>query len=68
MSLAFVFMYCLFSVGYFVDPTIVEVTDPKNKLMQEVGCGLCVWFCVKECVSMLCVGDLWTCTDLLCIS
>ncbi|XP_064385125.1 delta-1-pyrroline-5-carboxylate dehydrogenase, mitochondrial-like [Halichondria panicea] len=23
------------SVGYFVEPTIVQVTDPKNKLMEE---------------------------------
>jgi len=25
----------LCSVGYFVDPTIIQVTDPKNKLMEE---------------------------------
>ena len=29
--------YGLFSsVGYFVEPTILKTTDPKNKLMQEV--------------------------------
>ncbi len=24
------------SVGYFIEPTIVETTNPKNKLMEEV--------------------------------
>ena len=24
------------SVGYFVDPTIIQVTDPKHQIMQEV--------------------------------
>ena len=25
------------SVGYFVQPTIYQTTNPKNKLMQEVS-------------------------------
>ena len=28
--------YCLCSVGYYVEPTIFETKDPKNKMMQEV--------------------------------
>ena len=24
------------SVGYYVEPTLVETTDPKEKIMQEV--------------------------------
>lgn len=31
-----VHLSALHSVGYFVEPTIVQVADPKNKLMQEV--------------------------------
>ena len=40
----YVHMYCedpsifVSSVGYFVEPTILKTTDPKNKLMQEVTC------------------------------
>lgn len=28
--------FSTYSKGYFIDPTIVESTDPKNKLMEEV--------------------------------
>ena len=27
-----------YSRGYFIEPTIVQSTDPKNKLMAEVHC------------------------------
>ena len=28
---------CDDSIGYFVEPTIVQTTDPKDKIMQEVS-------------------------------
>ena len=55
------------SVGYFIDPTIIETTNPKSKLMEEVSesafsprfCG-----CV-ELLNCLSSGNLWACHDLL---
>ena len=40
------------SVGYFVEPTIVQVTDPKNKLMEEVRDQLMVALCI-HCLYVL---------------
>lgn len=31
---------CDDSVGYFVEPTIIETSDPCNYMMQEVGLGV----------------------------
>ena len=28
--------FSLFSRGYFIEPTILQTTNPKNKLMEEV--------------------------------
>jgi len=30
---------CDDSVGYFVEPTVVQCNNPKDKLMQEVRCS-----------------------------
>ena len=49
---------CVFSTGYFVQPTIVETSDPTNKLMAEVSwlyhmiVCVCVCVCVYVCVSV----------------
>ena len=39
------------SVGYFVEPTIVETKDPKHKIMQEVQC-VCVCARMYVCVCV----------------
>ncbi len=54
-----VLLFIASSTGYFVDPTIIQVTDPKNKLMEEVCYQsmytiLCVCVCV--CLVTLCVS------------
>lgn len=42
-----VLLFIASSTGYFVDPTIIQVTDPKNKLMEEV--------CYQSMYTILCV-------------
>ena len=45
-----------FSVGYFIEPTLVETKDPNSKLLNEVTTDSLVlrfqvvvlWFCIRK--------------------
>jgi len=60
----FLHVTCVSSVGYYVEPTILETKDPQNKLMQEVIINLEI---VCYLLDFLLLGDIWTYCDSICL-